>query len=129
MPSEEGERPVYNMHTLREFGGYLRALWREGKALVMGGCLFAAIAIWGFLTGKSLPVNIGGAALAVTFMVASFSAWRMESRAAVRLQADLDFLQTSRDSAAGYQRSGMVFVDEVPAFVTGFFDDHTSFQA
>ena len=117
------------MRTLRDFANYLKALWREGKALVMGGSVFALIAIYGLATNKSVPVNIGYAVLGVTFVLAGFSAWRKESQEKTRLQGDLDSFQKHLDSQGIYQRPGMVFVDETPAFLTQFFKQHASIQA
>lgn len=52
----------------------------------MGGSIFAVIAIWGFITGKALPVNIAYLALGVTFLLASFLAWRKEVHEGIRLR-------------------------------------------
>jgi hypothetical protein len=106
------------LQTLREFASFLLALWREGKALVMGGSLFAVIAIWGFATGKALPLNLGYLALAATFLWAGFLAWRKE----VKEVGDLR-------TALGYERAGIIFVDEAPSFLTQIAKGHTSIQA
>jgi hypothetical protein len=104
--------------TLREFVSFLLALWREGKALVMGGSIFFVIAIWGLITGRSVPANIAYLLLAVTFTWAGFLAWRKEVREVGRLR-----------TALGYERPGLIFVDEAPSFLTQFSKGHMSIQA
>lgn len=110
------------LQTLRDFGRFLRALWREGKALVMGGGLFAAIAIWGLVTGKSVPTNIAYLALAATFIWAGFLAWRKEAREA-------DRLRTVLGSTHEKERPDLIFVEEGPSFFVQLARPHTSIQA
>ena len=121
--------------TPREFLDFLRALWREGKALIMGGSLFAVIAIWGLTTGKSVPVNVAYGAIAVTFIWAGFLAWRKEVygrtqalQENVTLRAALD-ASPQRAAIVSYQQPGRIFLDEAPWFLMQFFREHTTIQA
>jgi hypothetical protein len=63
---------------LQDFWSFAIALWREWKVLLTGGSIIAVLAIWGFAGGKTLPTNLGWLTLGVTFILASFLAWRKE---------------------------------------------------
>ncbi|MGA2711665.1 MAG: hypothetical protein ABSG41_01050 [Bryobacteraceae bacterium] len=92
----------------------------------MGGSIFAAIAIWGFITSRSVPTNIAYLALAVTFVWAGFRAWTKEAHESARLRLALSSLPSTQSEP---ERRGLIFVNENPSFLTKFFDGHTSIQA
>jgi len=92
----------------------------------MGGGLFAVIAIWGLITGRAVPVNIGYLALAVTFIWAGFRAWRKEVQGGAHLRVALDSALQSSD--ANGDQPGRIFTDEVPSFLIHLSDGRTSVQ-
>lgn len=63
---------------LRDFGDFLRALWREWKALLTGGSVIAALALWQMSTGRSVARRMNWLIVGLTLMLASFFAWRRE---------------------------------------------------
>ena len=116
------------MQTFREFVSFLRSLWSEAKALVMGGSIFAVIAIWGLTTRRTVSTDVAYLALGVTFIWAGFLAWRKEAHESARLRSALhDVL--SRQDRPTFDRPGLIFVNEEPSFFARLFDGHTSIQS
>jgi hypothetical protein len=76
--STSGNRYKERRLVLRSFGLYLKALWSQGKVLLTGGTLMALMAFWALATGESLPYNVGLLILGLTFIGASFLAWKKE---------------------------------------------------
>ncbi len=74
-----------------------------------GGSIFAGLAIWGLITGRSVPTNIAWPVLGTTLILASFLSWRKQAVA-----------------AHFFDRQIMDFVPEDP---TKLFENYTSIQA
>ena len=55
---------------------YFAALWRQWKALLMGGSLTAVIVVYSLATGKQVALPFGWAVLGLTLFTASYLAWR-----------------------------------------------------
>jgi hypothetical protein len=62
---------------------YLQALWRQWRTLLMGGSLTAGALIFGLATGKNIATGAGWTLLGLTFVGASFGAWKEEHLRAV----------------------------------------------
>jgi hypothetical protein len=56
---------------------YLRALWRHWSKLLTGGSLMAVLAVWG-ITGNALWPMVGIGVVGLTFLMASYEAWKEE---------------------------------------------------
>jgi uncharacterized membrane protein YfcA len=78
---------------LRDFVGFLLALWKEWKALLTGGTILAVVSLGQKITGKSVPRSTNWLIFGLTLLLASFFAWRKECQRrrderAARLQAE-----------------------------------------
>jgi hypothetical protein len=61
---------------LRDLFSFLRALWTEWKVLLTGGTIIAALAIFTAVSTKPIPLATNWLILGLTFICASFLAWR-----------------------------------------------------
>ena len=64
---------------LKSVGRYVKALWAQWKVLLTGGSVMALVAIWALATNRGLPYSAGWLILGITFVAASFLAWRHEN--------------------------------------------------
>jgi len=94
---------------LRDIRRYAKALWRQSVPLLTGGGLMALLAIYGLSTGATLPQNIAWLVLGLTFIAASFLAWRKE-------EAEKDALMNEKDAALKLQveRDNRIFLSSQP---------------
>jgi hypothetical protein len=63
---------------LRDFTSFVAALWREWKVLLTGGSIVAVLSLWNLAGWKPLPHDVNWLVLGMTFILASFAAWRRE---------------------------------------------------
>jgi hypothetical protein len=63
---------------LRDFAGFLWALWTQWRSLLTGGSTMALVALWGMIGGKPVAPHIDWFIVGLTLMLASFAAWRHE---------------------------------------------------
>src|SRR5579862_5955256 len=75
---------------LDSLGKYLRALLAKWVALITGGSITAAIAVWEHWKGTSVPAGTYSAILALFLFIASFLAWRKRDQEATSLATSLD---------------------------------------
>jgi hypothetical protein len=71
---------------LKSVGRYVLALWAQWKVLLTGSSIIALAAIWALLTGRALPNTVGWLIVGITFIAASFLAWRREYEQARAVQ-------------------------------------------
>ena len=75
---------------LRDFLAFVAALWHEWAVLLTGGSIIALLSLWNFAGRKPVPQSANWLIVGITFILASFLAWRKQY-----LDADKDFISRS----------------------------------
>jgi hypothetical protein len=71
---------------LKDLLHFAHAFWGAWRVLLTGGSLIALLTLWSLTGQRPIPQNLAWLIVALTFLAASFLAWRKERQSAFREQ-------------------------------------------
>jgi uncharacterized membrane protein YfcA len=86
----------------RDFLAFMWAFWRQLVPLVTGGSLMAGLGPWGWATHQQIKPDWYWILIGLTFILASFAAWRQEWIANKRGLIEVDLKSLARLRPGGY---------------------------